>query len=97
MPRPIFELLLLVLDIYWWVVIVAVIVSWLVSFGVLNVHNPNARIVLRALYAITEPVFRQIRWVIPDLGGIDISPIITVIAIWFLERVVVWLADHYMV
>jgi YggT family protein len=97
MPQPVFELILLLLDIYWWVVIIAVIVSWLISFGVLNVHNPNARMVLRGLYAVTEPLFRQVRRVIPDLGGIDISPIIILIGIWFLERVVYWLAGRYMI
>ncbi|HEY1629906.1 MAG TPA: YggT family protein [Rhizomicrobium sp.] len=96
MPRPIFDLLILLLDTYWWIVVVAVIVSWLVAFGILNVHNPNARMILRVLYAVTEPVFRWIRRIIPDLGGIDISPMIVLIAIWFLERVVVWLAIRYM-
>jgi YggT family protein len=97
MPAPVFQLAMLLLNIYWWVVFVAVVVSWLVSFGVLNIHNPYARSAVRALYAVTEPLFRQIRKLIPDLGGIDISPMIVLIAIWFLQQVVIWLASRYMI
>ncbi len=96
MPAPIFELLFYLLDIYWWVVVVAVIVSWLIGFGVINVHNPYARQAVRVLYAVTEPLFLRIRRILPDLGGVDISPMIVLIGIWFLERVLVWLAERYM-
>ncbi len=90
--NPIISLILLLLDLYQWVVIAAVIASWLVVFHVVNVANPFIRQVLRALDALTEPVFRQVRRVIPPFGGIDLSPLIVLIAIWFLERVVIWLA-----
>ncbi|HTQ13090.1 MAG TPA: YggT family protein [Rhizomicrobium sp.] len=95
MPMPVFELLIYLLEIYWWIVVVAVVMSWLVGFGVVNIHNPSARMIVRALDAVTDPLFRRIRRVLPDLGGIDISPMIVLIGIWFLERVVVWLALRY--
>jgi len=62
---------------------------------VINTSNHIVRAVLRALDALTEPVFRQIRRVIPAIGGLDLSPLIVLIAIWFLQRVVVWFAQRY--
>jgi len=88
--NPIVALLLLLLDLYWWVVVVAVIVSWLTAFGVLNVHNQFARSLMRALYALTEPVFRPIRAIVPPIGGLDLSPLIVLIAIWFVQYLLVW-------
>jgi YggT family protein len=93
--NPIIALLLLLLDLYWWVVIIAVVVSWLVAFGVLNTYNHLARSLIRALDALTEPVFRQVRRVIPAIGGLDLSPMVVLIAIWFIEYVLVWAEARY--
>ena len=92
MINPIFWLLIQILNIYWWIVIAAVIVSWLVSFGVLNTYNPFARSLLTALHALTEPVFRPIRRVIPPLGGLDFSPLIALLGVTFLQYVVQYVA-----
>ena len=94
-PNPIVLLILLVLDLYKWVVIVAVIVSWLVIFRVINVSVPAVRQALRFLDALTEPVFRQVRRVVPAVGGFDLSPLIVLIAIWFLQQVVIWVAVRF--
>jgi YggT family protein len=85
MLNPIAALLIEVLEIYKWVVIAAVIVSWLTAFNVINSHNNFVRTVLRILYALTEPVFRPIRRIIPPIGGLDLSPIIVFVIIWFLQ------------
>ena len=85
MLNPIAALLIEVLEIYKWVVIAAVIVSWLTAFNVINSHNNFVRSLLRILYALTEPVFRPIRKVIPPIGGLDLSPIIVFVIIWFLQ------------
>jgi YggT family protein len=85
MLNPIAALLIEILEIYKWVVILAVIVSWLVAFNVINVRNGFVSAVLRILYALTEPVFRQVRKVIPPVAGLDLSPIIVFLAIWFLQ------------
>lgn len=69
---------------YWWIVIVAVVMSWLVAFGVVNTFNPFARRVVVVLDALTEPVFRQIRRVIPPIGGLDLSPLVVLFIIQFL-------------
>ncbi len=75
-------------NLYIIVIIVAVVVSWLVAFGVLNTYNPAARSLIRALDALTEPVFRQIRRIIPPLGGLDLSPMIVLIALYALQKLV---------
>jgi YggT family protein len=75
-------------ELYILVVIAAVVVSWLVAFGVLNTYNQFARSVIRALDALTEPVFRQIRRIIPPLGGLDLSPLIVIIALQALKMLV---------
>lgn len=68
-----------VIDLIVFVVIVNAIVSWLVAFGVLNVHNPTIYRILRALDMITDPLLRPIRRFMPNLGGIDVSPIILIL------------------
>ena len=96
MLNPIAALLIEVLEIYKWIVIAAVIVSWLTAFNVINVHNDLVRAILRSLLALTEPVFRQIRRVIPPVGGFDLSPIIVFIAIaWLRFYVLPWLVVRF--
>ena len=95
MLNPIAALLIAVLDIYKWVVIAAVIVSWLTAFNVINSHNNFVRSLLRALYALTEPVFRPIRKILPPMGGLDLSPIIVFVIIWFLQYSIQWASFRY--
>ena len=95
MMNPIAFLIYEILDVYEWVVIVAVIVSWLTAFNVINSHNNFVRTVLRILYALTEPVFRPIRKVIPPMGGLDLSPIIVFVIIWFVEYTIEWASFRY--
>ena len=90
MLNPIAALLIEILEIYKWIVIAAVIVSWLTAFNVINVHNNFVRTLLRILMALTEPVFRPIRRVIPPIGGLDLSPIIVFVLIWFLQYSITW-------
>ena len=85
MLNPIAALLIAVLEFYKWVVIAAVIVSWLTAFNVINQYNNFVRTLLRILLALTEPVFRQIRRVIPPISGLDLSPIVVFVIIWFLQ------------
>ena len=92
MENPIIALIQYLLDLYWWIVILAVIVSWLIAFNVINTHNNFVRAVLRVLEALTEPVFRQVRRVIPPIGGLDLSPLIVLIGIWFIQYTLTWLS-----
>ena len=95
MLNPIAALIITVLDIYKWIVIAAVIVSWLVAFNVINSHNNFVRTVLRILYALTEPVFRPIRKILPAIGGLDLSPLVVFVIIWFVEYSIQWASFRY--
>jgi YggT family protein len=89
-PNPFVWLVLTLIDIYTWVVIAAVVMSWLVSFGVINTYNQFARSVVQLLMALTEPVFRYVRRFIPPIGGLDISPLIVLIGLQFLSYLIVY-------
>jgi YggT family protein len=95
MLNPIAALIITVLDIYKWIVIAAVIVSWLVAFNVINSHNNFVRTLLRILYSLTEPVFRPIRKILPALGGLDLSPLVVFVIIWFVEYSIQWASFRY--
>ena len=95
MLNPIAALLIEVLEIYKRIVIAAVIVSWLTAFNVINSHNNFVRTILRILMALTEPVFRVIRRVIPPISGLDLSPIIVFVIIWFLQYSITWASFRY--
>lgn len=92
---PISALAIVLLDFYWWVVIAAVVASWLIAFNVINLHNNIVRSVVRFLDALTEPVFRQVRRIIPVFSGIDISPLIVLLAIWFVKYVIYWVHTQF--
>ncbi len=74
-----------VIDIYTWIVIASAIMSWLVSFGVVNVRNQFIRMVVDFLYRVTEPALRPIRRIMPNLGGVDISPVILLLLLFFVR------------
>jgi YggT family protein len=95
MLNPIAALLITVLDIYKWIVIASVIVSWLTTFNVINSQNNFVRSLLHILYVLTEPVFRPIRKIIPPIGGLDLSPIIVFLIIWFLQYSIQWASFRY--
>ena len=78
----------LVLQLYIIVLIATAVFSWLVAFNVVNVRSPAVSMVGRLLYQLTEPVLRPIRNLLPGMGGIDISPIVVVLIIWFIQIVI---------
>ena len=75
-----------VLEFYIWIVLAAVIMSWLLAFNVVNYHNNFVRSLVRFLDALTEPVFRLVRRVLPPIGGMDLSPIVVFFAIYAFQR-----------
>jgi YggT family protein len=87
--RAVLEIIMMLLDLYWWVVLAMIIMSWLISFNVINTRNQFVETVWRVLNALTEPVLRPIRRVVPSFGGLDLSPIILFIIIYFIQRVIV--------
>ena len=86
--RALFLVIDLVLQFYIWLLIASAILSWLVAFNVVNTRNDIVRNIGHFLYAITEPVLRPIRNLLPNLGGIDISPVILIFIIIFLRYVI---------
>ena len=86
--RSILYVILLVLDLYIWLLIAAAVLSWLVAFNVVNARNQFVAMLGDFLFRITEPVLRPIRNMMPNLGGIDISPIVVIFIIIFLRYVI---------
>jgi YggT family protein len=86
--RALLDVILIVLNLYMYVVIAMVIMSWLVAFNVVNPRNQFVHMVHDFLYRVTEPVLRPIRNALPAMGGIDISPIILFLIIILIERVI---------
>jgi YggT family protein len=86
--RAILDVILIALTFYIWLVIAMAILSWLIAFNVVNPRNQFVAMVWDFLYRITEPVLRPIRNMMPNLGGIDISPIILFLVIILIQRVI---------
>ena len=83
------EVVLMVLDIYRWVVIAMIIASWLIAFNIVNTRNEFVNQVWRILNQLTEPVLRPIRRVMPKFSGLDLSPIVLFIIIFFIQQLIV--------
>jgi len=80
------QTVVLALDLYWWIIIASAVFSWLYAFNVVNPRNQIVSTIGNFLFRITEPALRPIRRVLPDLGGIDISPIILLLVIFFIRQ-----------
>ena len=81
----IFYLALQILKLYSYVVIANVIISWLIAFNILNTKNRFVYSILELTYRLTDPILNKIRRFLPNLGALDISPIILLLLIWFIE------------
>jgi YggT family protein len=86
--RALLYVILMVLNLYIWLLIAAAVLSWLVAFNVVNVRNQFVAMIGDFLYRITEPVLRPIRNMMPNLGGLDISPVILILLIIFIQKVI---------
>ena len=75
-----------VISIYVWLLIAQAVLSWLVAFGIVNRYNRVVATIGDFLWRVTEPLLRPIRRVLPDLGGIDISPVILILLLWFVRN-----------
>jgi YggT family protein len=74
-----------IVDLLWWLIIVQVILSWLIAFNTINTTNPTVRQFLAALEKMTAPLYRPIRKVLPDFGGLDFSPVVILLVLSFLS------------
>jgi YggT family protein len=80
---PVIEVVVAILNIYWWLIVIQAVVSWLIAFNILNTYSRPVAMILDFLYRITEPALRPIRQFIPMMGGLDIAPLILLLVIWF--------------
>ncbi|MDB5541852.1 MAG: YggT family protein [Devosia sp.] len=78
----------LILNLIWWVFLIMIIMSWLISFNVINTRNQFVASVWRVLNQITDPILKPIRRVVPPMGGLDLSPLIVFIIIFFLQSLI---------
>jgi YggT family protein len=86
--RAVLDVILLLLDLYRWVLIAMIVMSWLISFNVINTRNQFVEGLWRVLNQLTEPVLRPIRRFMPNLSGLDLSPIIAWGVIFFIQLVI---------
>jgi YggT family protein len=82
---PVFRIVDLAINLYWWVIIVMAVMSWLLAFDVINMRNDLVRSVWNGVNALTEPALRPIRRFLPPIGGMDISPIVLLLLLSFIQ------------
>jgi YggT family protein len=87
----------MVITLYMWVIIISAILSWLIAFDVINRRNQFVNMIAESLHRLTEPALRPIRRNMPDFGGLDISPVVLILALIFLRDVVIrgWLMPAF--
>ncbi|HEV2567347.1 YggT family protein [Sphingomonas sp.] len=81
------QILQILLNALWWIIIIQAILSWLVAFNVINVHSDFVRTVLYALDRMTAPLYRPIRRIMPDLGALDLSPLVVLLLLSIIQQV----------
>lgn len=84
------QLVLLILNILWWIIIASAVLSWLFAFNIVNPRNQFVGMIGEFLYRVTEPIYRPIRRILPDLGGIDLSPLVVLLGIFFLQQLIIY-------
>lgn len=87
----------MVITLYMWVIIISVILSWLIAFNVINRHNQFVYMIADSMQRLSEPALRPIRRALPELGGLDISPVVLILGLIFLRDVVIrdWLVRAF--
>lgn len=83
------QILQVLLDVAWWIIVVQAIMSWLLAFNVINTYNDTVRTVWEALRRMTEPLYRPIRRIMPDFGALDLSPLVVLLIIGVLAHIVI--------
>ena len=83
--QSLFYLLIQILDLYWWIVIINVIISWLIGFNVLNTQNRFVFMIFDFTNRLTNPILNRIRNFLPNFRTIDVSPVVLLLALWFIK------------
>lgn len=92
------QIVQLLLNLVWWVIVIQAILSWLIAFNVINTQSDFVRTVWNALQKITEPLYRPIRRILPDFGALDLSPLVVLLILYILTNIVIPnIAQNYLV
>ena len=81
----IFQIVEVLLNVLWWIIVVQAIMSWLLAFNVINLYNDTVRAIWQALEKMTDPIYRPIRRIMPDFGALDLSPLVVLLIIYILS------------
>lgn len=86
---PLIQLVLAVINIYVWVLVASVVLSWLIAFGVMNTSNRFVHSIGEIIYRVTEPTLRPIRNILPNMGNVDLAPVVLILLLWFVESMLI--------
>ncbi len=84
---PLMQLIMAVINIYVWIVVAGVVLTWLTAFGIVNTSNRAVYLINDFIYRVTEPALRPIRNLLPNMGAVDLSPVVLILLLWFLESI----------
>ncbi len=84
-----FQIIYVLLNVVWWIIVIQAILSWLIAFNVINTYNDFVRSIWQALEKMTEPLYRPIRKIMPDFGALDLSPMVVLLLLYILMNIVV--------
>ncbi len=85
----ILQIVQVLLNVLWWIIVIQAILSWLIAFNVINTYNDFVRSVWQALQTITEPIYRPIRRILPDFGALDLSPLVVLLIIYIVNSILI--------
>ena len=88
MAYALYQIIVILLDVLWWIIIIQAIMSWLIAFNVINTSSDIVRTIIVALDRMTAPIYNPIRRVMPDLGALDLSPMVVLLAILILRQAI---------
>jgi len=88
MAYALYQIIVILLDVLWWIIIIQAIMSWLIAFNVINTSSDVVRTVIIALDRMTAPIYNPIRRVMPDLGALDLSPMVVLLAILIIRQAI---------
>lgn len=88
MAYALYQIIVILLDVLWWIIIIQAIMSWLIAFNVINTSSDVVRTIIMALDRMTAPIYNPIRRVMPDLGALDLSPMVVLLAILIIRQAI---------
>jgi YggT family protein len=83
-----FRIAEVLLNILWWIIVIQAVMSWLIAFNIINTWNDTVRSIWNALQKMTDPLYRPIRRIMPDFGGLDLSPLVVLLIIYILMTII---------